>query len=119
MCYNYCRGQGDEMFFTTKKSKEKKENEARLRRVDDFEVRYVTTRDLNKYGESIIGKCCVINIVNDQFNICCDNKVIVTHSIDNLQCSELMSGEGIILRYDDDKTGEKVEVIAYYKYHRK
>ncbi|MCJ7689663.1 MAG: hypothetical protein MUO60_10145 [Clostridiaceae bacterium] len=107
------------MFFTTKRSKEKKENKARLKRINDFEVRYVTTRDLNKYGESIIGKSCVINIINNRFNIRCDKKNIISQDIDTVQCSELMSGEGIILRYDDDKTGEDVEVIAYYKYHRK
>jgi len=107
------------MFFNNKKVKEKKENEARLRRINDFEVRYVTARDPNKYGESIIGKNCVINIIDDQFNIRCDNKVIFTHPIESLQGSELMSLEGIILSYADDKTGENVEVIAYYKYHRK
>jgi hypothetical protein len=107
------------MFFITKRSKEKKENEVRLRRINNFEVRYVTTRDSNKYGESIIGKGCVINIINNRFNIRCDNKNIISQDIDTVQCSELMSGEGIILRYDDDKTGENVEIIAYYKYHRK
>jgi len=107
------------MFFTNKKTKEKKENEARLRRINDFEVRYVTIRDPNKYGESIIGKNCVINIINDQFNILCDSKIIFTQPIETLQGSELMSLEGIILSYVDDKTGEDVEVIAYYKYHRK
>lgn len=107
------------MFFTTKKVKEKKENEARLRRINNYEVRYVTTRDHNRYGESIIAKSCVINIINDQFTILCQDKVIIAQDIKKLQGSELLSGEGIILNYDDDKTGEKVEVIAYYKYHRK
>lgn len=107
------------MFFNNKKAKEKKENEARLRRINEFEVRYVTTRDQNKYGESIIGKNGVINIIDDQFNIYCDDKVIFKHPLESLKGSELMSLEGIILSYIDDKTGEDVEVIAYYKYHRK
>lgn len=107
------------MFFTSKKSKEKKENEARLRRINDFEVRYVTNREPNKCGESIIGKNCVINVVDDQFNIRCENKIIFTHPIKNLKGSELMSLEGIILSYVDEKTREDVEIIAYYKYHRK
>ncbi|APC40624.1 hypothetical protein [Clostridium estertheticum] len=107
------------MFFNSKKTKAKKENEARLKRINNFEVRYVTTRDPNQYGESIIGKGCVINILNNQFIIQSDSNVIFTHSIESLQCSELMSQNGIILSYTDDKTGEYVEVIAYYKYHRK
>lgn len=107
------------MFFKSKKFKEKKENEARLMRINNFEVRYVTNRDPKKYGESIIGKGCLINIVSGEFTIKCDNKVIFTHSIENLQCSELLSQEGAILSYIDDKTGENIEVMAYYKYHRK
>jgi hypothetical protein len=110
---------GDVMFFKSKKYKEKKENEARLMRINNFEVRYVTTRDPNKYGETIIGKSCVINIINGEFNIKCNDKIIFTHSIENLQCSELMSQEGAILSYIDVETGENVEVMAYYKYHRK
>ena len=107
------------MFFNRKKTKQKRENEARLRRINNFEVRYITTRDPNQYGESIIGKSCVINIFNDQFNIHCDDNIIFTHPIETLQCSELMSQNGVILSYADDKTGENVEIIAYYKYHRK
>ena len=107
------------MFFISKKRKEIKENEARLMRINNFEVRYVTTRDPYKYGESIIGKSCVINIYNGDFSITSGNKTIFTHSIEGLQCSELLSQEGVILSYVDDKTGENVEVMAYYKYHRK
>jgi len=107
------------MFFNSKKAKLKRENDARLNRIDNFEVRYITTRDPTQYGESIIGKSCVVNILNNQFNIKCDDNIIFTHSMENLQCSELMSQNGVILSYVDDKTGEDVEVIAYYKYHRK
>ena len=107
------------MFFNSKKRKEIKENKARLMRINDFEVRYVTSRDPNKYGESIIGKNCIINIRSDEFNINCDNKLIFTHLLEGLQCSELMSQEGAILSYVDAKTRENVEVMVYYKYHRK
>ena len=113
------------MFFNNKKTRAKKENEERLKRINNFEVRYITTRDPTQYGESIIGKNCVINILNNQFNIVhdnnieYDNNVIFTHSMKGLQASELMSQNGIILSYTDDKTGEYIEVIAYYKYHRK
>ena len=113
------------MFFNSKKIIAKKENEARLKRINKFEVRYITTRDPTQYGETIIGKNCIITIINNQFNIVHDNNIepdnniIFTHSIESLQCSELMSQNGIILSYTDDKTGEYIEVIAYYKYHRK
>jgi hypothetical protein len=107
------------MFFNSKKLKLKRENEARLMRINNFEVRYITTRDTKLYGESIIGKNCVINIIDNKFNISCGNNIIFTHLLETLQCSELMSQNGIILSYVDDKTGEDIGVIAYYKYHRK
>ncbi|MGH4051313.1 MAG: hypothetical protein ACREVX_08160 [Clostridium sp.] len=107
------------MFFSRKKVKQNKENDARLRRIDNFEVRYITTRDPTQYGESIIGKSCVIKIIDNQVNIQNEDNIIFTHPMENLQCSELMSQNGVILSYVDAKTGEDVEVIAYYKYHRK
>src|SRR5690242_3857132 len=107
------------MFFKSKKAKEQKENEERLRRINGFEVRYVTKRDTGHYGESIIGKDCVIHIIKNVFTILCDKESIFTHSLEGLQGSELMSLDGIILNYTDEKTKEEVEVIAYYKYHRK
>lgn len=115
---------GDGMLFFNRGNKkgirkEIKDNEARLRRTDDLEVRYVTTRDGMTYGESIIGKYGVIKIIEDNYQIICDGKVVFEHPIEGLMGSELMSLDGIILSYTDKATGEFVEVIAYYKYHRK
>lgn len=101
-----------------KKLKEEKENETRLRKTNGFEVRYVTARNPDGYGECAIGKGGVVNIIGDEYNISCDNKTIFSHSLKGLQGSELMSLDGIILSYTDDKTGEYVEIIAYYKYYR-
>lgn len=107
------------MFFSNKKMKELKENDAKLRKLEEREVRYVTTRDSITNVETIIGKYGYIKIEDNIFSIICDGKVIFTHSIDSLQGSELMSLDGIILSYESEKTGEITEVIAYYKYHRK
>lgn len=107
------------MFFNNKKMKEFKENDAKLRKLEEREVRYVTTRDPITNVESIIGKYGYIKILDNIFSIICDGKVIFTHSIDGLQGSELMSLDGIILSYESEETGEITEVIAYYKYHRK
>lgn len=116
----FCWIKGEKMlFFNRKRQKELKENEERLRRTDGLEVRYVTTRDALNYGEIIIGKYGYIKIENDIYKIICDDKVIFEHSLNGLMGSELMSLDGIILSYEDESTGELVEVIAYYKYHRK
>lgn len=108
------------MFFLNRnKQKEQKENELRLRRTNELEVRYVTTRDGISYGESIIGKYGIIKIEDDIYRIICDGKIVFEHSVKDMMGSELMSLDGIILSYQDQNTGELVEVIAYYKYHRK
>lgn len=107
------------MLFVSKKSKELKENEERLRKLHEREVRYVTARDLVTNIETIIGKYGYIKIEKDIFSIVCNEKLIFNHSIKGLQGSELMSLDGIILSYREQETGELVEVIAYYKYHRK
>ena len=106
------------MWFS-KKQKEKKENESRLRKLQGREVRYVTTRDSETYDETIIGKYGEINITNDEFNIVCDNKTIFSHPIYGLMGAELMSLDGIILTYEDENTSKEVKLIVYYKYHRK
>jgi hypothetical protein len=107
------------LFFNRNRQKELKENEMRLRRTHEREVRYVTTRDGITYGESIIGKYGIIKIEEDIYRIICDDKVVFEHSVKGMMGSELMSLDGIILSYRDQSTGELVEVIAYYKYHRK
>ncbi|HCW05675.1 MAG TPA: hypothetical protein DGK91_14855 [Clostridium sp.] len=107
------------LFFNRKLQKELKENEERLRRTDGREVRYVTTRDGLDYGESIIGKYGYIKIEDDIYRIICDDKVIFEHTLKGLFGSELLSLDGIILSYQDKTSKELVEVIAYYKYHRK
>lgn len=106
------------MLFNKKKNKEIKENEQRLRKLHGREVRYVTTRDRITNVETIIGKYGVINIKEDEFFIICNNKLIFSNSIYKIDGSELMSLDGIILNYLDN-SGEKIEVVAYYKYHRK
>ncbi|OPJ59337.1 hypothetical protein [Clostridium oryzae] len=107
------------MFFQKRKAmKEKVENEKKLNKLQDREVRYVTTRDENNI-ETIIGKYGFITIEDGIFIIKCNDKEVFKHGVSDLQGSELMSLDGIILSYTDKETGIFNEVIAYYKYHRK
>jgi hypothetical protein len=112
---------GAKMFFKRKREelREKKENEIRLRKLEGREVRYASERDPITNVEKVLGKYGFINIVDDEFIITCDNKVIFSHPIKYLMGSELMSLDGIILSYTDSSTNEYVEIIAYYKYYRK
>jgi uncharacterized protein (UPF0305 family) len=109
------------MFFRRRKQEkqEKKENEIRLRKLHEREVRYVSQRDEVTYVERVMGKYGFINIIDDVFSINCDGKIIFSHPIEGLMGSELMSLDGIILSYFDENAKKIVEVIAYYKYYRK
>lgn len=106
------------MFFG-KKLKEKKQLEAAARKLNGKEIRYVSKRDSITYVETILGKNGIVNISDDdELSIICDNKVIFSHSINGLICSDLMSLNGVILSYKD-KNREENEVMVYYKYYRK
>jgi hypothetical protein len=105
--------------------KEKRENEAKLRRLHGREVKYASTRDNVTYGETVIGKNGIIEIIEDNFSIICQDKIIFKSTIKYLWGSDLMSLDGIILTrvdkeldsYDEIESDDKI--IVYYKYYRK
>jgi hypothetical protein len=115
------------MFGLTKYSlrKEKRENEIKLRKLHEREVKYASTRDNVTYGETVIGKNGIIKIVDDNFAIICKDKVIFESPIKYLWGSDLMSLDGIILTrvdkeldsYDEIESDDKI--VVYYKYYRK
>jgi hypothetical protein len=109
------------MFFSRKLKiqKEQKDMEVRLRKLEGREIRYVSERDDETYVERVLGKYGAINIVDDIFAITCEDKVVFSHNIKGLMGSDLMSLDGIILSYFDERINKEVEVIAYYKYYRK
>ena len=106
------------MFFR-KKDKQKTENDMLLQRLDTREVQYVSRRDPVNYGETILGKNGAINIIDDELVIVCNNRIIFRMKLEKLEADELMSLNGVNLRYIDEKTGQQQALIAYYKYHRK
>lgn len=101
-----------------KKVREKQENERRLRTLHGREVKYVSRRDSLSYGETIIGKDGYINIKEDELIIICDGNVIFRHPLEGLKGAELLSLEGINLRYSEGEDLLSYTVVAYYKYHR-
>ena len=80
-------------------------------------LRYLTERE----GETdiIIGRDGGFNIRGDEFIISADNRVVFRCRIPEMQASELMSLEGVIITAPDLESGGKVRtVIAYYVYYR-
>lgn len=106
------------MLFRPKRKQKQNNNQLLLQSLNGKEVKYVSSRDRNSYGETIIGKNGVINISNDELLISCEGNEVFRHPLNELEGGELMSYEGINLRYPDND-GKKCTVIAYYKYYRK
>lgn len=102
-----------------KRSRRHKDNENRLRGLHGREIKYVSRRDPHDYGETIIGKDGVINITDDELVIICGGRTVFRHTLTDLTGAELMSLDGINLRYCKGDQQEKHTIIAYYKYHRK
>lgn len=106
------------MFFS-RKSKEKNQNEVLLNRLDGRTVRYVTIRNPKDYSENIIGREGVMNVHGDELTIVCGNNIVFKQAFSNIDASELMSLEGVNLRYKDESSGDLLTIVAYYKYYRK
>lgn len=102
-----------------KKAKQRSKQDNFFRRLDGREVRYVTRRDPEGCGETILGKDGTINVFNDELNIVCKNGIVYSHPLDDLEGTDLMSLDGVVLRYKVEDTGVFDTVVAYFKYHRK
>ncbi|SHJ18943.1 hypothetical protein SAMN05444401_2435 [Clostridium amylolyticum] len=102
-----------------KLKKEKLENEKRLRKLHNQEVRYASIRDKNTNVETLLGKSGYIDIAEDTFSIICNDKVVFTSYINDISGSDLMSLDGMIIYHKNDALGENNELMVYYKYHRK
>jgi hypothetical protein len=98
---------------------EKKANEEKLRNLHGREVRYASKRNSSTYEETVIGKNGEIVVSNDEFSLVCNNKIVFTSSIKNLNGSDLMSLDGMILTRNDKAEGTEEKIIVYYKYYRK
>lgn len=102
-----------------KLKKEKDENEKRLRKLHNQEVRYASIRDINTNVETILGKSGYIDISDDILSIICNDKVVFKSSIKDICGSDLMSLDGMIIYHRNKALGENNELMVYYKYHRK
>ncbi len=107
------------MFCWRKKDKLQSESAKLIKSLDGREVKYVSKRDPVDYGEIILGKNGHINITDDELIILCEGEIVFRNDIKGLKAAELMSLDGINLRYENEETGETETVVAYYKYFRK
>lgn len=78
---------------------------------------YVTER--TQSGERVLGKNGFVHVSAGVLALFCEQKCVFSAEVAALSFSELLSGNGVILRGVDKDTGEERTVIAYFSYHRK
>lgn len=81
-------------------------------------IKYVTER-INDV-ETVIGRNGGLNIRNDEFIVYASADVVFRCSLDELQVSELLSKDGVVLSGPDlEHEGKQRTIIAFYVYYRK
>lgn len=86
-------------------------------RYDGKLLTYAVRRDPD--GEIVIGKngriCAATERLELRFD---DGSVPFACPAATATCGELMSRNGVLITGDDEITGKRVSVVAYYKYYR-
>lgn len=71
-------------------------------------IQYITRRDRFSNNETVLAKDGIINIIENEVVIHCDNTVILRAPLDKIKAYELMNLSGINIIYDDEC------YVAYY-----
>lgn len=104
------------------KSKKKDPNAEVLRQMDGREIKYVTKRIRNEDGtvkEVILGKEGRIVVLDNEIRIMCGAIDVFRCETQNATYFMLLSGDGITVSGVNSIDGEQMDMIVYYKYHRK
>ena len=71
-------------------------------------IQYITRRDRASNNETVLAKDGIINVIEDELVIHCDNNVILRAPINDIKAYELMNLSGINLVYEGEC------YVAYY-----
>ena len=81
-------------------------------------IRYVTER--HEDNEDVIGRGGNLSVRNDELLVFSSGEILLRAKIDELDISELMSGDGVILSAPNlEEEGRVRTITAHYVYHRK
>lgn len=104
------------------KRKSKDPNVDVLRQMDGREIKYVTQRIRTEEGEVkelIFGKQGRIVVIDDEIRIMCGVTDVFKGKIEHCDYYMLLSGDGITISGVNTINGQKMDIIVFYKYHRK
>lgn len=93
-----------------------------LKQMDGREIKYVTKRTRDSDGnvkEVILGKEGRIVLIENEIRVMCGATDVFKCSLENASYFVLLSGDGITVSGVNTINGEQMDIIVYYKYHRK
>ena len=102
--------------------KKKDANADVLRQMDGREIKYVTRRIRTEDGavkEVILGKDGRIVVIEDEIRIMCGTTDVFRCKTENATYYMLLSGDGITVSGVNEIDGNQMDIIVFYKYHRK
>ncbi len=105
-----------------KKSKKKDPNADVLRQMDGREIKYVTQRirtDKGEVKELILGKQGRIVVIEDEIRVMCGATDVFRCNVEDAVYYMLLSGDGITVSGVNTLNNEKMDIVVFYKYHRK
>ena len=105
-----------------KKSKKKDPNLDVLRQMDGREIKYVTQRVRTPDGtvkELILGKDGRIVLIEDEIRVMCGATDVFRCKVDDASYYMLLSGDGITVSGVNSINEQQMDIVVFYKYHRK
>lgn len=93
-----------------------------LKQMDGREIKYVTQRIRTNEGdvkEVILGKEGRIVVLGDEIIVMCAERDVFRCKIENATYYMLLSGDGITVSGVNSISNTQMDIIVYYKYHRK
>ena len=102
--------------------KKKDANADVLRQMDGREIKYVTRRIRTEDGavkEVILGKDGRIVVIEDEIRIMCGAVDVFRCKTENATYYMLLGGDGITVSGVNEIDGNQMDIIVFYKYHRK
>ncbi len=102
--------------------KNKNPNADVLKQMDGREIKYVTQRIRNDDGtvrELILGKSGRIVVLDGEIRVMCEASDVFCCRVENAVYYMLLSGDGITVSGVNSINNTQMDIIVYYKYHRK
>lgn len=102
--------------------KKKDPNADVLKQMDGREIKYVTRRERLEDGsikEVILGKEGRIIVLENEIRVMCSATDVFRCKTENATYFMLLSGDGITISGVNEIDNTEMDIIVYYKYHRK